>query len=146
MSTLSKLNLTAVKKSAQMSPVQYRRNKLAKRLWEQAQLAKSKQTGTQYTIPQFRTVKNLETGERRQVELQKRVKQCWFTTETGKLAISIRYGNKLLELARGKFAVEIADETALVTTLDVIRSAVLNGELDAAIEAASAKLRAGFGK
>ena len=80
------------------------------------------------------------------MELQKRVKQWWFTTETGKLAISIRYGNKLLELARGKFAVEIADETALVTTLDVIRGAVLNGELDAAIEAASAKLRAGFGK
>ena len=41
---------------------------------------------------------------------------------------------------------EVAAEKDLVGTLDVIRSAVLAGELDAAIEAAASKLKAGFGK
>jgi hypothetical protein len=70
----------------------------------------------------------------------------WFTSGIGKLALSDRYGNRLLELAKGKFAVEITSEKELVPTLEVIKAGVLNGELDAAIDAASNKLRDGFGK
>ena len=45
MTALAGLKLTAAQKPTQMSPVQQRRNKLAKRLWEQAELAKAQQTG-----------------------------------------------------------------------------------------------------
>jgi len=62
------------------------------------------------------------------------------------LCLSVRYGTKLLELAKGKYAVEIAAEKDLPSTLDLIKAAVLAGELDAALDAASVKLRAGFGK
>ena len=75
-----------------------------------------------------------------------RVKQWWFTTDSGKLAISVRYGSKVLELAPKKYAVEIASEKDLVKTLDIIKIAVANGELDTAIASAATKLRAGFGK
>ena len=38
---LAGLKLTAAQKPTQISPVQQHRNKLAKRLWEQAELAKA---------------------------------------------------------------------------------------------------------
>ena len=68
----------------------------------------------------------------------------WFTTESGKLALSVRYGTKVLELARGKVAVEVGGEKDLVPTLELIKTAVLNGELDTQIDAAANKLRDGF--
>ena len=46
MSTLNALKLTATTKPTQVSAVQQRRNKLAKRVWEQIELAKAQQAGT----------------------------------------------------------------------------------------------------
>ncbi len=48
MTALAGLKLTATQKPTQMSPVQQRRNKLAKRLWEQAELARAQQAGTTF--------------------------------------------------------------------------------------------------
>ena len=52
----------------------------------------------------------------------------------------------MLELAKGKFAVEIASEKELVPTLEALKSIAASGELDTQIEAASIKLRDGFTK
>lgn len=146
MTTLATLKLTAAQKPFNISQVQQRRNKLVKRLWEQAELAKAQQAGTQFAPIKFRTVTDRETGERKQVETSKRVKCWWFTGENGKLSLSVRYGTKVLELAKNKWAVELANEKDLVATLDVIKTAVLAGELDDAISQASEKLKAGFTK
>ena len=146
MATLASLKLTSAVKPTSVPAIQVRRNKLARRLWEQAELAKAQQAGTQFTTTKFRTVVEKDTGLRKQVEVNKRVKQWWFTTDSGKLALSVRYGARLLELAKGKFAVELASEKELVPTLEIIKAAVLAGELDAAMEIASAKLRNGFEK
>jgi len=145
MTTMSTLKLTAAQKPTQMSPVQQRRNKLAKRLWEQMELAKAQQAGTQYIATKFRTITDNETGLRKQVETNKRVKAWWFVADNGKLSLSVRYGTKVLELAKGKHAVEVGAEKDLVGVLDVIKAAVLAGELDTAIENAANKLRDGFG-
>ena len=91
-------------------------------------------------------MRDTETGIRRQVETNKRVKPWWFTADNGKLAVSVRYSSKLLELAKGKWAVEVGAEKELVPVLEVLKTAVLDGELDAAIETASNKLRSAFGK
>ena len=146
MATLATLKLSTAVKPTHMPAIQVRRNKLAKRLWEQTELAKAQQAGTQFTATKFRTVVENDTGLRKQVEVNKRVKQWWFITDNGKLALSVRYGARLLELAKGKFAVELASEKELVPTLEVIKAAVLAGELDTAIDAASSKLRDGFSK
>ena len=145
MTTMSTLKLTAAQKPTQMSPIQQRRNKLVKRLWEQMELAKAQQAGTQFVATKFRTITDNETGLRKQVETNKRVKAWWFVAENGKLSLSVRYGTKVLELARGKHAVEVGVEKDLVGVLDVIKTAVLAGELDTAIENAANKLRDGFG-
>jgi hypothetical protein len=64
--------------------------------------------------------------------------------ENGKCCVSVRYGAKLLELAKGKSAIEVANPDALVEALEAVNAAVLAGELDAQIEAVSGQLRSGF--
>ena len=86
-----------------------------------------------------------DTGQRKQVEVVKRIKQWWFVADSGKLVLNVRYGTKLLELAKGKWAVEVGSEKDLVPTLELLKGVVLAGELDAAIENAANKLRDGFG-
>ncbi len=145
MTALTGLKLTAAQKPTQMSPIQQRRNKLAKRLWEQMELARAQQAGSTFAPTKFRSVKDATTGERKQVETNKRVKAWWFVADNGKLVLSVRYGTKVLELAKGKWAVEVGSDKDLVPTLELLKGAVLGGELDTAIENAANKLRDGFG-
>ena len=144
MTTLTGLKLTAAQKPTQMAPVQQRRNKMAKRLWEQIELAKAHQAGTTFAPTRFRSVVQNDTGLRKQIEVAKRIKQWWFVAENGKLVLSVRYGTKILELAKGKWAVEVGTEKELVPTLEMLKGAVLAGELDNQIEVAAVKLREGF--
>ena len=60
--------------------------------------------------------------------------------------VSVRYGSRVLELSRGKSAVEVTSAEDLVKTLEALKLAVESGELDAQIEAASGALRSGFGR
>jgi len=144
MSVLNTLKITDARKPKQVPQVVERRRKLEKRVWQQMELAKAQQSGAHYTVKRFRSYTDRETGVRKQIETDVRVKQWWFTTDTGKLAVSVRYGSKILELAPKKYAVEVTSERDLIKTLDTIKTAVANGELDAAIDAAATKLRAGF--
>ena len=142
---LQSLKVTSAKKAIGNNPQVHRRMKLARKLWEQIQLAKSQADGTQFTMTKFRTVTDPDVG-RRSVEIARRVRAWWWTTETNKLALNIRYGARKLEISKGKSAVEIATAADLVPTLELIKQAVEAGELDAQIEAAAAKLREGFAK
>ncbi len=145
MNALNGLKLVGAQKPTQMPAVQQRRNKLAKRLWEQIELAKAQQAGTSFAPTRFRSVVQNDTGLRKQVEVPKRVKAWWFVADNGKLVLSVRYGTKVLELAKGKWAVEVGSDKDLVGVLEVVKAAVLAGELDGQIDAASLKLREGFG-
>lgn len=144
MNALNGLKLVGAQKQTQMPAIQQRRNKLGKRLLEQIELAKAQQVGTKYTPTKLRTITDPDTGLRKQIESNKRVKAWWFVAENGKLVLSVRYGTKVLELAKGKWAVEIGSDKDLVGVLEVLKGAVLAGELDTQIDAASKKLREGF--
>jgi hypothetical protein len=146
MNALNGLKLVGSQKPTQIPAVQQRRNKLAKRLWEQIELAKAQQAGTTFAPTRFRSVVQNDTGLRKQVEVPKRVKAWWFVADNGKLVLSVRYGTKVLELAKGKWAVEVGSDKDLVGVLEVVKAAVLAGELDGQIHAASLKLREGFGE
>ena len=52
----------------------------------------------------------------------------------------------MFELAKGKYAVEVSTANDLVSTLQIIKSALEAGELDEAIDVAANKLRSGFTK
>ena len=146
LANLATLKLSTAVKPTHMPVIQVRRNKLVRRLWEQMELAKAQQAGTHFAPIKFRSIADPDTGIRRQVEMPKRVKPWWFVTDTGKLVLSVRYGTKVLELAKGKVAVEVGVEKDLVPTLELIKRAVEAGELDVQIEAAALKLRDGFGQ
>ena len=100
-SSISNLKLTAAKKSQHLSPIVQRRYKMSRRIWEQIELARCQAAGTHYAPTKFRTVRDAETDIRRQVEVPKRIKSWVFTTEAGKTAIAVRYGARVLELAKG---------------------------------------------
>lgn len=146
MATLGSLKLSTAQKATSVTGAQIRRAKMIKALNEQIALAKAQQNGDSFSVTKFRSIVDTETGVRKLVESNKRVKQWWFATDNGKLAINVRYGARMLELARGKFAIEVASEKELVPTLEALKTIALSGELDAAIETASIKLREGFGK
>ena len=144
MSALATLKLVSAKKPQQMPSIQLRRNKLSNKLWEQIQLAKSQISGQPFVVTRFRSVKDRESGLRKQVEMPKRVRPWWFVTENGKVCVSIRYGSWTLELAKGKSSVEVNRPDELVMALETIKQAVEAGELDTQIEVASAGLKSGF--
>lgn len=146
MATLATLKLSTAVKPTHMPAVQVRRNKLVRRLWEQIELARAQAAGTQFAPIKFRSYQDKETGLRKQVETTKRVKQWWFTADNGKLVMNVRYGARVIELAKGKSSIEIGSTDQLLPTLELIKQAVEAGELDAQIEAAANKLRDGFGK
>jgi hypothetical protein len=145
MSTLNALKLSTAKKSLNTTPVIHRRNKLGKKLWEQIQLAQAHLAGKQFTTTRFQTVSD-EDGVRRSVEVPKRVRAWWWNSDNGKIALNVRYGARVVELAKGKSTIEVAAPADLIPTLELIKKAVEAGELDTQIETASIKLREGFTK
>ena len=141
---LNSLKLTAQAKPSQTSQVEQRRSKLLKRLDEQMKLATAQSQNQHYVGKRLRYYTDEATGLRKQVEADKRIKAWWFEQTNGKLALCVRYGSRVLELSKGKFAVEVASTGDLVKTLEVISAAVKQGELDNAISKAANKLREGF--
>lgn len=85
------------------------------------------------------------TGERRTVELPKRVKPWWFASEDGTLCLQVRYGVKVLEISKGKNTITIADKSELVPTLKLVKQAVEDGEMDKVLEAHASHSRSNFG-
>ena len=146
MSLLGTLKLVATKRPGQITAIQLRRNKIGRRLHEQIMLARAQQDGKQFFAQKFRTTTNTETGERKSVECARVIKPWWFLSDTGKTVIAVRYGARILEITKGKFAVEIASASEIANTLEIIKTAVESGELDAQLEAAAGKLRNGFKK
>lgn len=144
MSTLNSLKLVAVKKPRNIPAIVTRRNKLSSKLWEQINLAKSQMDGKPFVVMKYRSVKDPQTGLRKQVEVPKRIKPWWFQSEQGKVCVSVKYGSWTIELAKGKPSVEVASGEELVNALTAIKQAVEAGELDQQIEIASSSLRSGF--
>ena len=145
-SALTALKLTTARKPRALPDVIKRRNKLLLKLNEQRELAQAQLEGRMYTPKRLRTLRDAATGERTVREMPIRIKAWWWTGEKNETLLSIFYGSKTLELAKGKTAIEITDSKQLVSVLDTVIAATQNAELDVLIEAASVKLRDGFKK
>ena len=144
MSTLTALKLVANKRNCTLSPIVQRCNKLAAKIHEQLELCEAQRKGELYAPRRLRTVKNKYTGERTTVEAVKRVNEWFWINETGKFNLAVRYGSKVLELAKGKNAIELTTGDELIAVLAKLKDALLAGELDAQIETAKEVLRHRF--
>lgn len=145
MATLASLKLVAAKKPVNQPPVVQRRNKLSNKVFEQIQLARAHSVGESYSPTKQKTMTNAD-GDRVTLTVPKRIKPWWFVAENGKCCVAIRYGAKIIELAKGKTAIEVSGPEALIDALEAVNAAVLAGELDAQIESVSGQLRSGFKK
>ena len=146
MSAFNGLKLVAAKRPQTASPIVQRRNKLSNQLWEQIELARASSEGKTFAPIRLRNIKDKLTGARTTVEAAKRIKQWWFVAESGKVCLQVRYGTRVLELAKGKNSIEIANGEELLSVLEVVKRSVESGELDAQIETASSAVRARFVK
>ena len=129
MSKLNTLNLITYVRQNNKDPKLKRRSKLIEKLNEQILLAKDstyKPTTRKWIID--------DSGERKRVEVAKRIKQWWSKDANGNTVLTVRYGSKLLELAKGKSAIKLASDNDVVNVLETVVVAVEAGELDAAIE------------
>jgi hypothetical protein len=144
MSAFSNLKLVTAKRPQAASPVVQRRNKLSNQLWEQMELARASAEGKTYAPVRLRNVKDKLTGERKTIEAAKRVKQWWFVAENGRVCLQVRYGTRVLELAKGKNSIEVGSGSELLSVLETVKKSVELGELDTQIEAASAAVRERF--
>ena len=110
-SVLNGLKLVSAKRPAALSAIQFRRNKLIVKLNDQIQLAKAMKDGSTYAPMRTRTIKNRETGEVRQIEVAKKVKAWFFTADSGKVCVQLRYGSKTIDFSKGKNSVEVSSST-----------------------------------
>ncbi len=144
MSGLNALKLVQAKREKGNSPQHARRQKLSTKLAEQIQLAKAQQSGAEFSPVRVRTIKDEATGQSRKVEVPKKIKPWWWTDDTGKLCITVRYGARTLEIVEGKNAIETDSIADVITSLQVIRTAVDSGELDKRIDAVMGQVKVGF--
>lgn len=145
MSTINSLKLVAAKKPINLPAVVQRRNKVLAKLWEQIKLAEAQASGTHYAPTKYRRLKDSE-GNVRTVEMPKRIKPWWFISESGNTCLALHYGSKIVEISKGKTAIELLNKAELVSTLNMLKTAIEAGELDEAINNTANKLNAGFKK
>ena len=146
MSAFTSLKMVAVKRPVKTTDVVLRRNKTITKLLEQIELAKIMLGQIGIAPTKLLTEIDEETGEKVSVKVKKRVKEWFFTDDAGKLCVTVRYGNKTVELAKNKTGIELSSANELVSTFEILVDAVKQGELDAQLAATSAQVKEMFKK
>jgi hypothetical protein len=138
MTILSKLNLNDMSRSKMIaSPEARLRHKMLAALEEQIAAANADKNGETYVKRALRSVTDQEAGEQVKREVPVRFKRWWWTDAcNARTYIQLRYGNKPLELAKGKPTIELKNADELVSTLEQVFKAVAEGELDTTLMAA----------
>ena len=138
MTILSKLNLTDMTRSKMIaSPEARLRHKMLEALEDQIAAANADKKNEPFVKRASRFVTDQETGERVKRDVPVQFRRWWWTDgSNGKTYIQLRYGNKSLDIAKGKPTIELKSVDDLVPTLEQIHKAVADGELDAVLIAA----------
>ncbi len=116
------LTLVPVIKPKAVNPVTQRRNRLLKAIRKQ-----------QAVLEQFK--------------LGEKTDRVWFwSNEDGKIYLHIKYGKVILELAKGKYAIQCNTLDDVAKNLGLVESLIHKGELDHVLTLVSRDIRARFGK
>jgi len=131
MSITLKLELAPIQKTSLRNPVVSRRQSLLRGIDRQL-------TINEHVMKNGEIPSNPESGRRY---------TPWFwLDETGKYYLSINYGKKPIELAKGKFSVVCKDLEAVKESLLTIRDSVQKGDFDSLLQSRSHTIRSNFGK
>ena len=125
MSFLNQVELSVYTPNTQRSPIARRREKLAFKLEEQLKLASNS------TYQPTKIVWSSDSdGNHHKVEQPKRIKRWWIELDDGSVQLTVRYGSKPLEFAKGKNAIALKSKEDVEPTLRKLKLAVLGGEFD----------------
>lgn len=128
MSLISSLKLVEYRPETAQGRIFVRRRKLADKIDQQINLA----SDPAYIAKKLVTVTD-ENGSQHRREVVKRIKRWWVVNADDTVQLTVRYGSKPIELAKGKNAIECANSAEICSVLSKVKDAVLNGELDAAL-------------
>ncbi|CAK0744201.1 putative HK97 gp10 family phage protein [Azospirillaceae bacterium] len=113
------------------------RRKMVAALDHQIALANAAQNGDTYTIDVEKWVLvDKASGTKERKKLTKAVRPMWFTDASDRVLLALRFANKEVRL-NNKPSIVVGTMDKLVPTLQTIRKAVLQGEADAVLKAAS---------
>ena len=134
MELLKTLKLVKYERTGQIDAVELRRHKLIVKINEQIDLA----TNANTKVSERFVVKDNE-GDEKEISVEKRVLRWWQIGMNGKIKLTIRYGSRPLQFAKGLDAIEVADTNEMVGVLKKFREATERGELDTLIAEQIAK-------
>jgi hypothetical protein len=146
MAIIAKLNITNADRPRQQPVIVQRRNKLVNALHDQLELARADAEGREYLKTRRRHVKNPVTGEYAEAVVSRRPRTWFWTADDGKLYICLRYGTRVLELAKGKSAIEVGERRQLVPVIEALKQGVAAGEVDQQLTTAGAEVSSRFAK
>lgn len=133
MGILSELKVVSVVRPKSQPSIAIRRNKLIAKLHEQLQCVQAKIKGQEFIQTKYVSLKK-DNGDRVEIAKQKRLKPWWFITENGLLTFELKYGNKKIEIFKGKTGIEVSNLAELEKSLQLLKNAVAVGELDDSIK------------
>ena len=129
MAVLNSLKFVSYQPINNATPEKSRRRKLIAKIEEQLALA----ANSDYQPTKIKRVKD-EDGNMQKVEVAKRIKCWWSATADDRINLTIRYGSKPIEFAKGKNAIELDSEEQVAAALLKVKEAVQAGEFDEMIE------------
>ena len=125
MELLKKMKLVKHERTGEIDPVLQRRSKLMIKIDEQINLITNPKTELAETV----IVKDAD-GRDKQLNVGKRVLRWWQIGMNGKIKLTVRYGSRPLQFAKGFDAIEVADTNEVVDVLEKFIEATERGELD----------------
>ncbi len=129
MASLNSYKLTLYKWTDRNNSFLKRRRKLIAKIDEQILIA----TDSNYGPTRIKWVHNEDSTEC-ELEIPKRIGRWWCEQQGGTILLTIRYGNKVIELEQGKNAIELSSTAELEPTLQSIKKAVDDGKFDTLLE------------
>lgn len=136
-SILSSFKLDASQKPTKIDTATHRRNNLLAKLDEQILIVQAMLKGEEY-FGKKAVRETDEDGEVTTTFVPKRVRK-WFYENNGQWFLEIKYGNKVLQLAKEKSAIVVGKLEDMTGIIEQVKQAVLAKELDNAIDAVATK-------
>ena len=133
---LADVKLVSAVRPTFQDPIALKRSKFISRVSEQLEIANLLMKGEQIPLTSFHDPVSLKKP--------RKVSPWWWTDKDGKYLMTIKYGSKVIELAKGKPAVQAETLDQIIEVLKCLKLATSNGELDLNLSQASELIRKKF--
>lgn len=133
---LAEVKLVSAVRPTFQDPVALKRLKFISRVSEQLEIANLLMKGEQIPFTSFHDPVSLKRP--------RKVSPWWWIDKDGKYLMAIKYGSKVIELAKGKPAVQAETLDQIIEVLKSLKLAASNGELDVLLTQAGELIRKRF--